>query len=168
MQSGGLIGLLTCPPAEIVEPRSRLRIARMRAGPGAGSIYNTIGSSTKFSFDVDDESRLLLTPGTSRFSAGPGTHIVTVAIGTSIGQATRTITVQLDRLYQIYDTDGDVLPDDLYQITLAIPFADEISANRDVAEFRPERHERPPCTAPVQPPKTPTPPPPKTTLNLSL
>ena len=123
-------------PGGIVEPRSRLRIARMRAGPGAGSIYNTIGSSTKFSFDVDDESRLLLTPGTSRFSAGPGTHIVTVAIGTSLGQATRTITVQLDRLYQIYDTDGDVLPDDLYQITLAIPFADEISANRDVAEFR--------------------------------
>ena len=123
-------------PGGIVEPRSRLRIARMRAGPGAGSIYNTIGSSTKFSFDVDDESRLLLTPGTSRFSAGPGTHIVTVAIGTSIGQATRTITVQLDRLYQIYDTDGDVLPDDLYQITLAIPFADEISASRDVAEFR--------------------------------
>ena len=123
-------------PGGIVEPRSRLRIARMRAGPGAGSIYNTIGSSTKFSFDVDDESRLLLTPGTSRFSAGPGEHIVTVAIGTSLGQATRTITVQLDRLYQIYDTDGDVLPDDLYQITLAIPFADEISANRDVAEFR--------------------------------
>ena len=123
-------------PGGIVEPRSRLRIARMRAGPGAGSIYNTIGSSTKFSFDIDDESRLLLTPGTSRFSAGPGTHIVTVAIGTSIGQATRTITVQLDRLYQIYDTDGDVLPDDLYQITLAIPFADEISASRDVAEFR--------------------------------
>ena len=123
-------------PGGIVEPRSRLRIARMRAGPGAGSIYDTIGSSTKFSFDVDDESRLLLTPGTSRFSAGPGTHIVTVAIGTSIGRATRTITVQLDRLYQIYDTDGDVLPDDLYQITLAIPFADEISANRDVAEFR--------------------------------
>ena len=123
-------------PGGIVEPRSRLRIARMRAGPGAGSIYDTIGSSTKFSFDVDDESRLLLTPGTSRFSAGPGEHIVTVAIGTSLGQATRTITVQLDRLYQIYDTDGDVLPDDLYQITLAIPFADEISANRDVAEFR--------------------------------
>ena len=123
-------------PGGIVEPRSRLRIARMRAGPGAGSIYNTIGSSTKFSFDIDDESRLLLTPGTSRFSAGPGTHIVTVAIGTSIGRATRTITVQLDRLYQIYDTDGDVLPDDLYQITLAIPFADEISASRDVAEFR--------------------------------
>ena len=123
-------------PGGIVEPRSRLRIARMRAGPGAGSIYNTIGSSTKFSFDVDDESRLLLTPGTSRFSAGPGEHIVTVAIGTSIGRATRTITVQLDRLYQIYDTDGDVLPDDLYQITLAIPFADEISASRDVAEFR--------------------------------
>ena len=123
-------------PGGIVEPRSRLRIARMRAGPGAGSIYDTIGSSTKFSFDVDDESRLLLTPGTSRFSAGPGTHIVTVAIGTSIGRATRTITVQLDRLYQIYDTDGDVLPDDLYQITLAIPFADEISASRDVAEFR--------------------------------
>ena len=123
-------------PGGIVEPRSRLRIARMRAGPGAGSIYDTIGSSTKFSFDVDDESRLLLTPGTSRFSAGPGEHIVTVAIGTSLGQATRTITVQLDRLYQIYDTDGDVLPDDLYQITLAIPFADEISASRDVAEFR--------------------------------
>ena len=123
-------------PGGIVEPRSRLRIARMRAGPGAGSIYNTIGSSTKFSFDVDDESRLLLTPGTSRFSAGPGEHIVTVAIGTSLGQATRTITVQLDRLYQIYDTGGKLLPDDLHQITLAIPFADEISANRDVAEFR--------------------------------
>ena len=122
-------------PGGIVEPRSRLRIARLRAGPGAGSIYDPITNSP-FSFDVDDDSRLLLTPGTSRFSAGPGTHIVTVAIGTSIGRATRTITVQLDRLYQIYDTDGDVLPDDLYQITLAIPFADEISANRDVAEFR--------------------------------
>ena len=122
-------------PGGIVEPRSRLRIARLRAGPGAGSIYDPITNSP-FSFDVDDDSRLLLTPGTSRFSAGPGTHIVTVAIGTSIGRATRTITVQLDRLYQIYDTDGDVLPDDLYQITLAIPFADEISASRDVAEFR--------------------------------
>ena len=122
-------------PGGIVEPRSRLRIARLRAGPGAGSIYDPITNSP-FSFDVDDDSRLLLTPGTSRFSAGPGTHIVTVAIGTSIGRATRTITVQLDRLYQIYDTDGDVLPDDLYQITLAIPFADEISGNRDVAEFR--------------------------------
>ena len=122
-------------PGGIVEPRSRLRIARLRAGPGAGSIYDPIANSP-FSFDVDDDSRLLLTPGTSRFSAGPGTHIVTVAIGTSIGRATRTITVQLDRLYQIYDTDGDVLPDDLYQITLAIPFADEISASRDVAEFR--------------------------------
>ena len=122
-------------PGGIVEPRSRLRIARLRAGPGAGSIYDPITNSP-FSFDIDDDSRLLLTPGTSRFSAGPGTHIVTVAIGTSIGRATRTITVQLDRLYQIYDTDGDVLPDDLYQITLAIPFADEISASRDVAEFR--------------------------------
>ena len=122
-------------PGGIVEPRSRLRIARLRAGPGAGSIYDPIANSP-FSFDIEDDSRLLLTPGTSRFSAGPGTHIVTVAIGTSIGRATRTITVQLDRLYQIYDTGGDVLPDDLYQITLAIPFADEISASRDVAEFR--------------------------------
>ena len=122
-------------PGGIVEPRSRLRIARLRAGPGAGSIYDPITNSP-FSFDIDDDSRLLLTPGTSRFSAGPGTHIVTVAIGTSIGRATRTITVQLDRLYQIYDTGGKLLPDDLHQITLAIPFADEISANRDVAEFR--------------------------------
>ena len=120
--------------AGILEPSSRLKIARMTRIPGSGGIFDDVRNP--FSLDDDDQRRLLLALGTGRFGAGPGEHTAVLAVDTTIGRATRTITVQLDRLYQIYDTGGKLLPDDLYQITLAIPFADEISANRDVAEFR--------------------------------
>ena len=120
--------------AGILEPSSRLKIARMTRIPGSGGIFDDVRNP--FSLDDDDQRRLLLALGTGRFGAGPGEHTAVLAVDTSIGKATRTVTVQLDRLYQIYDTGGKLLPDDLHQITLAIPFADEISANRDVAEFR--------------------------------